>query len=883
LTQSKKRKSEKRKVHTCLRRIDSRLRGDDMRLSRRTFIQVSAASSGLWLLGCQTTPTQVSFPITSAMQVRKGKPAQAAPGDWVASTCQGCTQWCAIQIFVQDGRAVRVRGNPLSKTNHGYVCPRGHLIPQQVYSPDRLKVPMKRTNPAKGRGVDPKFVPISWDEALNTVADKMIELRKAGEAHKFAYIRGRYSSTSTDILYGAMPRIYGTTNYFSHSAICAEAEKMGPGFTQGFYGYRDYDLGKTQCLVLWGCDPLASNREVPNTIHQFGGILARGTVIAVDPRLSNVAAKAHEWLPVLPGTDGALAGAIAHVLLVEGLWNKEFVGDFKEGKNLFAAGRTVDEAAFAEKETHGLVKWWNLELKDRTPAWAEKECGIPAAQIVRVSRQMGKAAPKTAVWMGPGVGMNPRGTYASVAVYALNGLLGSIDVEGGVLQSSSVPIGRFPSSDKYLDDIAKGASKFKKIDGRGEKDMPAMMNARPGSGVVTNNIANGMLADPGAIKMLMVSWANFNFSCTGAERWDRALARLPFFVHLVTDPSEMTQFADIVLPSTFNTCEGRSIVTNGGNLVGYASIQQAAVKRLWDVKQEETEVVWLLAEKLKAKGFANLFDYLSQEFKDPETGKLPSNEIEFSDHAMKITSAPLWMAKEPPKGDAPITGGWAEFKKRGMFSGAPYAFKKGWGGKFSTPTKKFEFYSEAAKKGLEEHAKKFNTTVDDIMTVSGYVARGERAFVPHYEPPKRHGSVAQYPFTFIDYKSRLNREGRSANLPWYQEFKKVDPGDVSWDDVLKMNPADGQRLGLKTGDTVKVTSPVGAITVKLKLWEGVRPGTVTKCYGQGHWAYGRVAAKEYGKTPRGGNNNEILVDDYDRLSGSTARNGGFTGVAVTRA
>jgi len=90
----------------------------------------------------------------------------------------------------------------------------------------------------------------------------------------------------------------------------------------------------------------------------------------------------------------------AHVLLTEGLWSASFVGDFKDGRNQFAAGRTVDEAAFAEKETFGLVKWWNIELKDCTPAWAEKECGIPAAQIVKVARAMAKSAPKTAVWMG---------------------------------------------------------------------------------------------------------------------------------------------------------------------------------------------------------------------------------------------------------------------------------------------------------------------------------------------------------------------------------------------------------------------------------------------------------------------------------------------------
>jgi anaerobic selenocysteine-containing dehydrogenase len=270
--------------------------------------------------------------------------------------------------------------------------------------------------------------------------------------------------------------------------------------------------------------------------------------------------------------------------------------------------------------------------------------------------------------------------------------------------------------------------------------MPAMMNARPGSGVVTNNVANGMLKDPEACKVFISSWSNFAFSCTGAERWEKALAKVPFFVHMVPNASEMTMFADIVLPSTFNSAEGWSIVTNMGNGFAYASIQQGAVKRLWDVKQEETEVMWLLAEKLKAKGFANLFDYYSKEFKDPETGKAPTTALEFSEIAAKMTSAPIWMAKEPLKGDPPIKG-WAEFRQKGMFSGAKYSLKKGWGGKFATATKKFEFYSETLKKGLLEHAKKYETTPDDILAVSGYVARGEVAFVPHYETVKRHGSV----------------------------------------------------------------------------------------------------------------------------------------------
>jgi anaerobic selenocysteine-containing dehydrogenase len=752
---------------------------------------------------------------------------------------------------------------------------------------------MKRTNPEKGRGIDPKFVPITWDEALDIIADKMMELRKNNEPEKLMYMRGRYSPVSTELLYGTLPKIWGTPNYFSHSAICAEAEKMGPGYTQGYFGYRDYDMAKTNCLVIWGCDPLSSNRQVPNTINKFGDIFDRGTVIAVDPRLSTSAAKATEWLPIKPGEDGALAAALAHVIMTDGKWSKEFVGDFKDGKNLFKAGKTVDEAAFIEKETHGVVKWWNLELKDKTPAWAAKKTLIPKEQIIRAARTMSKAGSSCAVYMGPGVAMTPRGTYAAMAVYALNGILGSIETEGGVFPGSGAPVEKYPKPDAFIDEMAKHHGHGKKIDGRGAKDMPAILGGiekkkdKDGNevesakiNVVTNNVANGLLKDPGAVKVFLSTWSNFVFSCTGAERWEKAMARMPFFVHMVTNASEMTQYADIVLPATFAPAEKLSIITNMANLHGHMSIQQQVIKPLWQAKPEETEVMWLLAEKLKAKGFANLYDYYAS-LEDPETKKKPTTAAEFAEISAKIASQKVWNGKEKMKGDQ--LNGWEDFKKKGIYNSETYPYKKSWGGKFKTVSHKFEFYSETLKKTLTVFAAKHKTSIDDILKSSGYEAQGELVFMPHYESPKRHGSDKEYPFTFIDHKSRLNREGRSQNTTWYHEFKKVDVGDVSWDDVAKINPSDAKKLGIRNGDTIRLTSPTGAIVTKARLWEGVRPGTVAKCFGQGHWAYGRVAAKDYAKAqPRGGNNNELLVDDYDRLSGATARNGGFTGVKIEK-
>ncbi|MHC4749328.1 MAG: molybdopterin-dependent oxidoreductase [Planctomycetota bacterium] len=830
------------------------------KITRKNFIKTAAAVTAATTLGSAFKPTLRAF-----AQTENSKQAESE-GQWKAATCQGCTSWCSVQVLVVDGRAIKVRGNPNSKVNRGNCCARCHLSVQQVYDPDRVKTPMKRTNPQKGRNENPKFVPISWDEALETIADKIMELRNNNETHKYMLMRGRYSYMR-DILYDRMTKIIGSPNNISHSAICAEAEKFGPYYTEGLWDYRQYDVLNARYIILWGADPLSANRQVSYYLSVWGDVIGRTQIAVVDPRFSASAAKAGQWLPIIPGQDGALAVGIAHILLTEGLWYKDFVGDFIDGVNKFVPGQQVKEEDFEEKHTYGLVRWWNLELKDKTPEWVAEKTGLPIQQIEKVAREFGKAAPQAICWVGGGPAMQVRGGYTAMATHALNGLVGSVDNVGGTLKANKEYTLKFPSPDAFVDDIALAGKTHKKIDQRGTKAFPALKEGKPGSAVVTNNAAEGILnEDPNEIKVAIAYMNNFTFSCPQTERWEKALSKIPFVVHITTHASEFTHFSDIVLPSVHHLFEKWGYVKSIGNTYRHVTLLEPVIEPVWDVRTDETEIPWLIAEKLAQKDFDNLLKHF-QEYKDPETGKAPTNEKEFALYSLKYATHHLWDPAEYKGGDK-FTG-WEHFKNVGVWNSDPYPYRKRWSN-MATVTKKFEFYSETLKTALTAHAEKHATTVDDILETCKYQARGEQAFIPHYEEPYLWGDEKEYPFIHVDYKSRLNREGRSANCPWYQELKDLDPGDESWDDVAKLNPIDAEKLGIKNGDRIKLISQTGQIECHAKLWEGVRPGTVAKCYGQGHWAYGRIASKEFGKIPRGGNNNDIIPADYDRLSGSTA-------------
>jgi len=895
-----------------------------LKIKRRDFIKGSAALAGA--AGVAGSP--VFNALTKAVAAPEGIGGESPEVTWVPTVCQGCTTWCAAEVGVQTDpvtgvkRAVRVRGNQTFGTGDGqidgyhggFVCPRGLVGLQEQYDPDRIKTPMIRTNPKKGRGVDPGFVPATWDEAIDLIADKMLELRDNNETEGLLQMRGRYTDVN-GVLYGGLNAAFGSQNYTSHSTICAEAEKFGWQHSFGRFGYMDFDVDKADYVLLWGVDPTSSNRQVPASIHKTGERIEAGTKYAViDPRMSSIAAKAHRWLPLNVGTDGALALAMAHWILREGLWNKDFVG---LDDTVFPPNADAIVGAVPEKGTLGLIDWWNLELKGRGPTWASGITGIPVDTIKQVAEEFAAAAPHAISWQGPGAAMHPTAAYNVFAAAALNGLVGSCDHEGGVLHpaSASPSVGSLPGGGGYRDAIANAgwAKSTRRLD-RGDTypgpvvplDMPAMTTGLGGARVTNafaDGINNGVIGNDGSrysAKVVIGYWSNFAFSCQGAQRWEEAFKKV-FFVDLGLNASESSWHADVVLPTPHHMFESLAAIGAHARRYTVYGVQLPSVKPMWDVRQAETEFVWMLAQSMAdsgkwgARAWNGLQNWLKDPgFNDPVTGKAAAdyaNEQEFHEGAVHKRVAGNYAIPADGWNDM-VTNGirygtfsptWFDVDGRGQRWRNAVA---GGAGGFATASGRFEFCNPTGNLAnlLGTHASNHGVGIADVMeacryndTAQGVRDKGDKyAFMPHWEEPTIIGDSSVYPFVFVDAKGRLNREGRSANTPWFSEFASNDPGDERNSDVLKMNPKDVVKLGLKDGQSVRITSPATGpegLLCRLKAWEGVDEGTVTKTFGMGHWAYGRHASSIFGRVARGANNNELIPAEWERLTASSARNG----------
>ncbi|MDP2268013.1 MAG: molybdopterin-dependent oxidoreductase, partial [Deltaproteobacteria bacterium] len=318
----------------------------------------------------------------------------------VRSHCRMCHGGCGVIVYVKDGRVAKIAGDPDCPINHGTLCSKGIASTQLVYHPDRLTYPVRRLGP-KGSG---RWERISWDEALDTIAEKMLHFKAefGAESVVLGYGTGRENEAA----------IYRFANYFgSPNVLTAGHFCYGPRIATGIITcgsnpIADYE-NNPRCIMVWGSNIVISNPDCYKGEPFSQALNAGARLIVVDPRLTRAAARADFWLQLRPGTDTALALGMANVIVQEGLYDRDFIAHYVHGWE-----------PFVER-----VGQYPLEL-------VEKITGVPQEKIAGAARLYATTKPGVIQW---GVAIEQQITCAdnNRALLALMGITGNIDVAGG--------------------------------------------------------------------------------------------------------------------------------------------------------------------------------------------------------------------------------------------------------------------------------------------------------------------------------------------------------------------------------------------------------------------------------------------------------------------
>lgn len=399
-------------------------------VSRRRFVRWSALAGG-----------------TAGVMGLGGLGLRAAADDEVAaaetktvwSACTvNCGSRCPVRLVVKDGSIVRVDPDDTGDDNLGSqqirACVRGRSIRQRIYSPDRLKKPLKRV----GKRGEDKWEEISWDEAFTTIADTLQRLIKdhGNESIYLNYgtgVIGATVATSWPPRATAVARLMNCVggyldHYNDYSAGNIEAAvDFHYGAWQG--SNSNDDTVNSRLVVMFGNNPhetrMSGGGEV--FVTRKAKELSGHRVIVIDPRFSDTAMNlADEWVPIRPGTDCALVAGFAHVMIKEQLLDQKFLDTYCSGFDEKHMPKGVP--AGLSYESYILGK--GPDKTEKTPEWAAKVTGLPAATIVRLAREIATTKP-CAVNAGWGIQRHSNGENQSRAPMLLSNLIGQVGIPGG--------------------------------------------------------------------------------------------------------------------------------------------------------------------------------------------------------------------------------------------------------------------------------------------------------------------------------------------------------------------------------------------------------------------------------------------------------------------
>ncbi|WP_415774249.1 molybdopterin oxidoreductase family protein [Paraburkholderia sp. J7] len=835
-----------------------------------------------------------------------------------------CACRCGIRVHLREGEVRYIDGNPEHPLNQGVICAKGSSGIMKQYSPARLTQPLMRKQGA-GRG-EAQFEPVSWDVALETIEKRLAHLR-ATDPKKFALFTGR---DQMQALTGLFARQFGTPNYAAHGGFCSANMAAGMIYTMGgsFWEFGGPDLDRAKLFIMIGTAEDHHSNPLKIAISKFKR--AGGRFIAINPIRTGYAAIADEWVPIRPGTDGALFMALIHELIEADAYDHEFVKRFTNAGELLdmrtqshTFGLFVKDANLPEgnplfPQNH---LWWDENtgravqhhtpgaqpaldgryvlddgtpvapsfallrerFKETTPEWAQEITGISADTIRRLASEMAQTARDHKItlpieWTDAwgvkhesvtgnpiafhamrGLAAHSNGFQSIRALAVLMSLLGTIDRPGGFRHKSPYPRAVPPSAkppsspndvkpntplpagplgwpaapgDLFIDEAGEPV----RIDKAFSWEYPLAVH-----GLMHNVITNAWRGDPYPIDTLLIFMANmaWNSSMNTSEvrkmltdRGPDGEYKIPFLVVCDAFQSEMTAFADLILPDTTYlerhdamSMLDRPISEFDGPV---DSVRVPVLERTGECRPFQ-EVLVELGSRLKLPAFTTAEG--KRKYKD------------YPDFIVNFQTAPDsgvgfligWRGKD---GDKALVGEpnprqWEEYAKhncvfhytlpeelqymRGV--NGPYlqfAVEKGFR-KFAEPIL-IQLYSDVMQKfRLAAQGK-----TDARQPPEHLRARVERYFdpLPFWYAPLELATtdLERYPLAAVTQRPMAMYHSWDSQNAWLRQ--------IHGENYLYVNPRMAQENGIEDGGWIYVESQWGKVRCMARYSEAVEPGTV---------------------------------------------------------
>jgi anaerobic selenocysteine-containing dehydrogenase len=749
--------------------------------------------------------------------------------------CTQCRSRCGCVAVTQDGRLLGIEPLPGHPSGEK-LCPKGRAAPELVYHPDRLTRPLKRTNP-KG-DADPGWQPISWDEALDTIASRMRAIAGAHGAEQVAFSittpSGTHISDSISWI-ERLVRAFGSPNIIYGTEICNWHKDFATRFTFG-HDIGTPDFANTDCVLLWGNNPAAT--WLARTAEIQKAIKRGAKMVVVDPRPTVFARRADQWLRVRPGTDQVLALGLANLMIERGAFDREFLtqwsngpllvrddtGRFLRESDLHNGGR--DDILYARSQSGELLGydatngiWLDDDATSELRVTAEvggvpcrsafelyataaaqwplqrtaDATGIEPQAIEHAAELLGKA-PTVAYYAWNGIGQSVTATQTDRALTLLYALTGSYGRAGGNVPGAAAVFGDISGQE-----LLSPAQRAKAI-GLDQRPLgPGLQNW-----VTARDVYRAVLTgEPYPVRMLFSFGTNILVSQPDTALARRAFEQLEFHVHADFFLNPSAAYADIVLPVA--TSWEREGLRPGfdTSLEGLRRVQlRPPVVAPVGEARADTDIVLALAERL---GLAEKF--------------FGGSADRGHDTVLKSAGLTVAQLRQHPEG--------IELESTVPLEAHALPAANGPRG-FPTPTRRVEIYSER----FAEH---------------GYAA------VPAFEGALEQPHDPNYPLRLGCAKTVAYCHSQHRNIA---SLRRLMP-----DPLIEIAAEDAAARNIAAGDWVHIRTALGTATARASVSPSLAPGSV---FGQHGWW-----VPVEGVEPLAANINRVIDTSHaDPISGS---------------